>query len=430
MAWDFATDPEVQQQLDWARDFVRREVWPLETLDWELPVLRAAVAPLQAQVKDRGLWAAHLAPEHGGQGYGQVRLGLLHEILGTSPYAPLVFGCSAPDSGNAEILALAGSPEQRARWLTPILAGRALSCFALTEPGAGADPTMIQTSAVPDGDGWRLDGHKWMATNASVADVLLVVAVTDPEADRHRRASIFLVPSGTPGLEILRDIPTMEHPEESFGRYGNHAEVGLKDVRVGSDGLLGPRGGGFLIAQARLGPGRIHHCMRWLGQASRAFDAMCERALSRHAFGSALADKQTVQNWIADSSAELHAARLMTLQAAWVIDHHGAQAARQEIAQVKVFGARVLHDVVDRALQVHGSLGYSTDLPLERMYRFARAARFYDGPDEVHRQSVAKLVLRGYVPPPDGVPSEHVPTRRAAARERFAEHLEHGALDG
>jgi acyl-CoA dehydrogenase len=216
----------------------------------------------------------------------------------------------------------------------------------------------------------------------------------------------------------------MEHPAEHFGRYGGHAEIVYEDVRVPADQLLGKEGEGFLIAQHRLGPGRIHHCMRWLGVSRRAFDMLCERALSRYAFGSVLSDKQTIQNWIADSAAQMQAARLMTLHAAWRMDNEGASAARTDISLIKFFGANVLFDVVDRALQIHGALGYSTDLPLEAMYRFARAARIYDGPDEVHRQSVARRILRGYEPPADGVPSEHVPTRRAAARERFAELLE------
>jgi len=216
----------------------------------------------------------------------------------------------------------------------------------------------------------------------------------------------------------------MEHPEDVYGQLGGHAEVLYEDVRVGPDALLGAEGAGFLIAQQRLGPGRIHHCMRWLGQASRAFDMLCERATYRYAFGSTLGEKQSVQNWIADSAAELHAARLMTLHAAWVMDTQGAAAARKEISMIKFFGAKVLHDVIDRAVQVHGSLGYSGDLPLEAMYRFARAGRIYDGPDEVHRATVARLVLRGYQPPADGVPSEHVPTRRAAAQRKFADLLE------
>ena len=232
------------------------------------------------------------------------------------------------------------------------------------------------------------------------------------------------MPADTAGVRIVRDVATMEQPTEHFGRVGGHAEIVYEGVRVPKDALLGPRGAGFLIAQQRLGPGRIHHCMRWLGVSRRAFDMLCERAVSRYAHGSLLAEKQTVQNWIADSAAQMQAARLMTLHAAWKIDTEGASAARQEIALIKFYGAGVLHDVVDRALQAHGALGYSTDLPLEAMYRFARAARIYDGPDEVHRQSVARQILRGYDPPADGVPGEHVPTRRAAARERFADMLE------
>jgi acyl-CoA dehydrogenase len=216
----------------------------------------------------------------------------------------------------------------------------------------------------------------------------------------------------------------MEHPWEEFGKYGGHAEVLYDNVRVPKEALLGARGAGFLIAQQRLGPGRIHHCMRWLGVSRRAFDMLCERAVSRYAHGSLLGEKGTVREWIAESAAQMQAARLMTLHAAWRMDREGASAARQDIAMIKFFGARVLHDVVDRAVQVHGALGYSTDLPLEAMYRFARAARIYDGPDEVHRESVARQILRGYSAPADGVPSEHVPARREAARERFAELLE------
>jgi acyl-CoA dehydrogenase len=427
MAWDFSTEPEFQAQLDWMRDFVREEIWPIEPVFEELGqdgFLRA-IAPLQERVRERGLWAAHLPPELGGQGFGQVKLGLMHEILGTSPFAPVVFGNAAPDSGNSEVLALAGTEDQKQQWLHPLLAGDLRSAFSMTEPDtAGSDPTLLRTTAVEDGDDWVINGHKWFSTNASVADFLIVMAVTDPDAHKYQRASMFIVPVDTPGVRILRDVPTMEHPYERFGAYGGHAEIEYDNVRVPKDALLGARGAGFLIAQQRLGPGRIHHCMRWLGVSRRAFDMLCERALSRYVHGSLLADKQTVQNWIADSAAEMQAARLMTLHAAWKMDAEGASAARQDIALIKFYGAKVLHDVVDRALQAHGSLGYSTDLPLEQMYRFARAARLYDGPDEVHRQSVARQILRGYEAPEDGVPTQHVPTRRAAARERFADLLE------
>jgi acyl-CoA dehydrogenase len=235
---------------------------------------------------------------------------------------------------------------------------------------------------------------------------------------------MFIVPTDTPGVDILRDVATMEHPWEDFGKLGGHAEIEYRDVRVPADSRLGAEGEGFLIAQQRLYPGRIHHCMRWLGQARRAFDMLCERATYRFSHGKVLGEHQTVQNWIADSAAQMQAARLMTLHAAWVMDTQGVSAARQPISLIKFFGAEVLHDVVDRAIQAHGSLGYSTDLPLEGMYRFARAARIYDGPDEVHRQSVARQILRGYEPPADEVPSEHVPSRHAAARRKFAELLE------
>ncbi|HEX6391400.1 MAG TPA: acyl-CoA dehydrogenase family protein [Solirubrobacteraceae bacterium] len=426
MAWDFSTDPEYEAKLDWARAFVREEIWPLETVFGELDQMQIdeAYRPLQEQVKAQGLWAVHLPPDLGGQGFGQVKLGLLHEILGSSPFAPNAFGCQAPDSGNSEILALAGTPEQKERYLQPLLAGDLKSAFSMTEPNAGADPTLLKTSAVKDGDEWVINGHKWFTSNGSIADFLIVMAVTDPDARPHQRASMFIVPADTPGVNILRDVSTMEHPQEEFGKLGGHAEIVYEDVRVPADALLGDVGTGFLIAQHRLGPGRIHHCMRWLGVSKRAFDMLCERATYRYAFGSTLAEKQTVQNWIADSAAQMQAARLMTLHAAWIMDTQGASAARKEISLIKFFGAGVLHDVVDRALQIHGSLGYSTDLPLEAMYRYSRGARFYDGPDEVHRQSVARQILRDYEPPPGEVPSEHVPTRRAAARDKFAHLLD------
>jgi acyl-CoA dehydrogenase len=427
VAWDFSTEPEFQRKLDWMTTFVREELWPLETVLEELgwAGLERALAPLKEDVKAQGLWAAHLDPELGGQGFGQVKLGLMHEILGTCPIAPLAFGNAAPDSGNSEILALAGTPEQKERYLEPLLAGDLRSAFSMTEPDtAGSDPTLLRTSAVRDGDQWVINGHKWFSSNASIADFLIVMAVTDPDARSHQRASMFIVDVDTPGVRILRDVATMEHPWESYGRYGNHAEIIYEDVRIPAGALLGSQGAGFLISQQRLYPGRIHHCMRWLGVARRAFDMLCERSLYRVAHGSTLSGHQTVQNWIADSTAEMQAARLMTLHAAWKMDTEGVAAARKDIALIKFFGAKVLHDVVDRALQAHGSLGYSTDLPLEAMYRYARAARIYDGPDEVHRASVARQVLRGYEPPPDGIPTEHVPTRRDAARHKFAELLE------
>jgi len=427
MAWDFQTDPEFQEHLDWMERFVRDEVWPIETIGDELDqvALDRVYAPLQRRVKERGLWAAHLDRELGGQGFGQVKLGLMREILDTSPYAPNAFGCQAPDSGNSEILAMAGTAEQKERWLEPLLAGDLKSAFSMTEPHtAGSDPTLLQTRSVRDGDHYVIDGHKWFSSNGSIADFLIVMAVTDPEARAHERASMFIVDVQTPGVRIVRDVATMQHPHEEFGRLGGHAEIVYEGVRVPTANRLGAEGEGFLISQKRLYPGRIHHCMRWLGVARRAFDMLCERATYREVSGGVLGNHETVQNWIADCAAQMQAARLMTLHAAWVMDTQGVSAARHEISLIKFYGAGALHSVIDRALQAHGSLGYSTDLPLEAMYRYARAARLYDGPDEIHRQSVGRQILRGYAPPADGVPSEHLPTRRAAARAKFAEILD------
>jgi acyl-CoA dehydrogenase len=425
MAWDFETEPDYEAKLTWARAFVDEEVLPLETLDLDYDDLLLAIAPLQDAVKAQGLWAAHLPPELGGMGFGQVRLGLLHEVLGRCALAPVVFGNNAPDSGNAELLAVGieanGRVEQRTQWLEPLLEGTLRSAFSMTEPGAGADPTLIATTAVRDGEEWVINGHKWFTSNGSVADFLIVMCVTNPDVHPYAGCSMLLVPADTPGVDIVRDVPTMEHPFPHYGKFGGHSEIIYRDVRVPAANLVGNEGDGFRLAQMRLGPGRIHHCMRWLGQSQRAFDMLCERAVSRYAHGSLLADKQMVQSWVADSMAEMTAARLMTLHAAWKMDRDGAAAARVDIAMIKYYGAAVLYNVIDRAIQVHGSLGFSTDLPLEHMYRAARAARIYDGPDEVHKVTVARQVLKRYTPAE--VPSEHVPTRREAAQKKFADLL-------
>ncbi len=432
MGWDFSTEPEYEAKLEWARRLMAEEVFPLETIELSTEQLKRALAPLQAEVKREGLWAAHLPPELGGGGFGQVKLGLLHEVIGQSAYGPVVFGNNAPDSGNAELLALgieaSGRTEHKERWLDPLLAGEIRSGFSMTEPGAGADPTLIATRAVRDGEEWVINGHKWFTSNGSVADILLVMVVTNPDVHPYQGCSMIVVPADTPGVEIVRDVATMEDPTEHFGKFGAHSEILYRDVRVPLGNLIGREGDGFRLAQLRLGPGRIHHCMRWLGQSKRAFDMMCERAVSRYAHGSYLSEKQTVQNWVAESLAEMTAARLMTLYAAWKMDEKGPAAARTEIALIKFHGAKVLHDVIDRAIQVHGSLGFSTDLPLEHMYRAARAARIYDGPDEVHKVTVARQVLKGYER--TEVPSEHVPTRRREALARFAKLLDGAALEG
>jgi acyl-CoA dehydrogenase len=435
MAWDFSTEPEFEHKLAWMRTFVREEIIPLETLSerWRSPqgqaVFRKITAPLKDEVKRQGLWAAHLPPDMGGLGFGQVKLGLMHEILGQCVYAPSVFGNNAPDSGNAELIAVGGSDAQKAQWMQPLLAGTMRSCFSMTEPGAGADPTLLTTRAELDGDEWVINGHKWFSSNASISDFLIVMCKTnlDADANPYRSYSMIIVPTGTPGVNILRDVPTMGEPDHRTGEPGGHAEIIYDNVRVPRDNIVGNPGDGFALAQKRLGPGRIHHAMRWLGQSSRAFDMLCERALSRYTAGSILADKQMIQDWVAESYAERQAARLLTLQAAWKMDQlHAAgkhySDARVEIGVIKFWGAKVLYNVIDRAIQIHGSLGYTTDLPLEGMYRAARAARIYDGPDEVHKVTVARHVLKSYRPAE--VPTEHVPTRRKAAEEKFAEFLD------
>jgi alkylation response protein AidB-like acyl-CoA dehydrogenase len=323
-------------------------------------------------------------------GIGVVGLALVNEIIGRSPLGPIIFGCQAPDAGNCEILYLYGAEAQKKRYLLPNVAGEIRSCFSMTEPEvSGADPTNLQTTAVLDGGEWVINGHKWFTSGAIGAAFAIVMAKTEPDAPPHKRFSMIIVPTDTPGFNLIRPVPVMGHV-----RGGGHCEIRYEECRVPAANLLGPRGEGFKIAQARLGPGRIQHCMRWLGVAQRSFELMCRHVLGREAFGGKLADKQTIQNWIADSKAEIDAARFMTLHAAWKMDQK--LDARVEVSLIKFFGARVLHDVIDRAIQAHGALGISGDTPLEMFYRDARAARLYDGPDEVHRMVVARRILRQF----------------------------------
>ncbi|MBS1842845.1 MAG: acyl-CoA dehydrogenase family protein [Actinobacteria bacterium] len=417
MAWDFSTDPEFQEKLDWALRFVEREIYPLETLELDHEEFRRVIAPLQEQVRGQGLWATHLPPDLGGQGYGQVKLGLLHECLGRSELAPPVFGVHAPDTGNSELIAIAGTAAQKRRWMDPLLSNEMWSAYSMTEEGTGSDPTQFTTTAVLDGDEWVLNGTKYCVGNAERSDFHIVMCVTEPAAERHRRTSMLIVPTDRDGIEMRR--LGLMHDPSGVGPVHNHSEVTYRDVRVPAENLLGGRGEAFSLAQARLGPGRIHHCMRWVGVCRRAFDMLCERAVSKSVHGSALSEKQTIQNWVAESAAAVESMRLLTLFAAWKIDVAGAKDARTEIAMIKYHGAPVMHDVLDRAIQTHGALGFSADLPLEQMYRWARASRLYDGPDEVHKVAVARRILRDYEP--HDVPSEHVPTRREAALHRRAE---------
>jgi alkylation response protein AidB-like acyl-CoA dehydrogenase len=375
------------------RAFMEEHVYPNEAaIAREDDAALALVAELQAKAKGAGLWAPHLPPEAGGSGEGFLDYAQLNEEIGRSTYAQLVFGCQAPDAGNGEILWLFGTEEQQERFLRPLVAGEVRSFFSMTEPDvAGSDPTLLRTRAVRDGDEWVIDGTKWFSSGAEGAGFGIVMAVTDPDAPPHRRATQILVPADTPGLDIVRPVPTMGHTGRG---WSTHCEVRYVDVRVPVANTLGQPGDGFRIAQKRLGPGRIHHVMRWLGQMQRAFELMCEYALRREAFGSRLADKQTVQNWIADSAAEIQACRLMTMDAARKID--AGEDARVEISLIKFHAARVLHDVIDRAVQVHGARGLTDETPLAAMLAMARGARIYDGPDEVHRMVVARRILESF----------------------------------
>jgi acyl-CoA dehydrogenase len=375
------------------RAFMEEHVYPNEAaIAREDDAALALVADLQAKAKEAGLWAPHLPPEAGGSGEGFLDYAQLNEEIGRSTYAQLVFGCQAPDAGNGEILWLFGTEEQQERFLRPLVAGEVRSFFSMTEPDvAGSDPTLLRTRAVRDGDEWVIDGTKWFSSGAEGAAFGIVMAVTDPEAPPHRRATQILVPVDTPGLEVVRPVPTMGHAGRG---WSTHCEVRYTGVRVPVANTLGEPGDGFRIAQKRLGPGRIHHVMRWLGQMQRAFELMCEYALSREAFGSRLADKQTVQNWVADSAAEIQACRLMTMDAARKIDD--GEDARVEISLIKFYAARVLHDVIDRAVQVHGARGLTDETPLAAMLAMARGARIYDGPDEVHRMVVARRILESF----------------------------------
>ncbi len=347
------------------------------------------VKGIQAETKKLGLWAPHLPAEAGGMGIGFMPYVYMNEILGRSALAPRAFGSQAPDSGNAEILWQFGTKEQQDQWMKPLVNGDIRSCFSMTEPEvSGADPTNLQTTAVRDGDEYVINGHKWFTSGAEGAAFAIVMCVSQPDQPPHRRMSQIIVPTDTPGFEIVRPVPVMGETE------GSHCEIRYTNVRVPVTNLLGEDGGGFRIAQRRLGPGRIHHCMRWLGQMQRAFELMVNYALEREVYGSTLAEKQTVQNWIADSYVEIQASRQLTLAAAKKIDQ--GDEARVEISAIKFFGAKVLHDVIDRAIQVHGARGVSGDTPLEGMYRLARGARIYDGPDETHRMVVSRRIIRNF----------------------------------
>ncbi len=426
MPWDFETEPEFQRELDWMTGFVRNEIEPLDlVLDdpYDKTDTRAMeiVRPLKELVKERGLWACHLGADLGGPGYGQLKLALMNEVLGRSGWAPSIFGCQAPDSGNAEILAHYGTPEQKERYLQPLLDGRITSCYSMTEPHAGADPTLFTTAAVRDGDEWVINGEKWFSSNARWSTFLIVMAVTDPDVSAYEGMSMLNVPTDTPGVNIVRNVGLGSEPEE----HRSHAYIRYEDVRVPLDHCLGEPGSAFVIAQTRLGGGRIHHAMRTVAQLRRAFDMMCERALSRETRSGRLADFQMVQEKIADSYIEIEQFRLLVIRTAWLIDRYNDyKRTRKDIAAIKVAMPKVFHDVAQRAMQVHGALGVSDEMPFSGMMLGAQVMAIADGPTEVHKVTIARQVLRDYKAVDGLWPSAHIPTRRAAARERLADVLE------
>jgi acyl-CoA dehydrogenase len=385
---DFTIPPELDQLRLRVRDFVREEVLPAE-LRAEENRLEEVLEPLRKKAREAGLWTPHLPVEWGGLEVGALGMALISQECGASYLASLALNAMAPDEGNMHLLLHAGTEEQKERYLRPLAAAEVRSCFAMTERDvAGSDPTAMRTRAVTDGDGWVIDGEKWFISGADGAAFAIVVAVTDPDAEnRYARHSLLLVDGDNPGWKVVREIPVM-------GTHGpgGHCEVRLEGCAVSGDALLGERGRGLALAQARLGPARLAHAMRWIGVAQRALDLAAQRALERQAFGRRLGEHQSVQWWLADSAIQLYAARLMVIHAAWKLER--GQDARQEVSFVKVFVSEALGDIVDRALQVHGSLGYSRDLPLERFYRDARAARIYDGPSEVHRMVIARSLLK------------------------------------
>ncbi|HEY5976613.1 MAG TPA: acyl-CoA dehydrogenase family protein [Solirubrobacterales bacterium] len=395
---DFKPSPEVDSLRERILDFMDENLYPqerkvMEALDAEVATgvpYPQILVDAREKAKSEGLWNLFMPDERYGPGLSNWEYGLLCEEMGRSPAAaPMLFNCAAPDTGNMEILAEHGSDEQKQRWLDPLLEGQIRSCFSMTEFAvSGSDPTGLQASAVRDGDEWVINGHKWFTSGAVGADLAIAMVVTDPDAPPYTRASMICVPTDAPGFNLVRPIPVMGHDKGP-----GHCEIKYEDCRVPVENLLGEQGMGFTVAQDRLGPGRIHHCMRAIGTAERALEMMCRRANEREAFGGPLADKQFVQEAIAASRMEIDQARLLTMYAAWKMDTEGKRAARQSISAIKVIAANMVMEVLDRAIQIHGSLGMTDDTPLAALWRFSRMLRLADGPDEVHKMVLARREL-------------------------------------
>jgi len=395
---DFTVSEKMQAVVGMMNEFVGRELIPLEPefLTKSFRQMEPVMEEKRQMVRQMELWAPNHPPEYGGMGLNLMDHALVSEALGRTPIGHYTFNCHAPDAGNIEILHKYGTEAQKERWLRPLIEGKIRSCFSMTEVElAGSNPVMMDTTAVKDGGDYVINGQKWYTTGADGAAFAIVMAVTNPEAAPHMRASMIIVPTGTPGFNLVRNIPVMGHSGDSLF---SHGEILYQSCRVPQENLLGPEGWGFVIAQERLGPGRIHHCMRWLGICHRAFDLMCSRASKRVISydNKTLASKQIIQSWIAECAAEIQAARLMTLHSAWKIETLGVKEAREDIALIKFYVANVLQKVVDRALQVHGGLGMTDDTILAFFFRHERAARIYDGADEVHKATVARRILKGY----------------------------------
>jgi acyl-CoA dehydrogenase len=429
--WSFETDPEYQTKLDWADEFVRTKVEPLQyvinhPLDLNDPVRQELIPPLQEEVRKQGLWACHLGPELGGPGFGQVRLALLNEILGrTGPgptVGPVVFGCAAPDTGNAEILAHYGTAEQKERYLKPLLEGTMFSAFSMTEPQGGSDPKTFSTGAVLEGDEWVISGEKWFSSNARWAEILIVLAITDPDAAPGGRMSMFVVPTATPGVEFVRHVGVSGWVEGEGG--GDHSYIRYNNVRIPRNYILGGVGEGFLVAQTRLSGGRVHHAMRSVGHMKAAFEMMTERAQSRFTQGEVLARKQLVQDMIAEAWMEIEQFRLFVLQTAWKIDkYNDYKKVRKDIAASKVIASRTLVDVATKALQIHGSLGISDEMPFVSMIVNGLHVGIADGPSEIHKVTIARELLKEVAPHEGVFPSQHIPALVEQARARYADTL-------
>ena len=388
-------DDRLNATLEKIKTFIEAEILPLEPLflNHDFDALMPELEKRRNRVKKIGLWTPHLPKELGGLGLSLYQFGHVSEAMAYTPLGHYAFNCQAPDVGNTEILLEHATDEQKELFLKPLINGEIRSCFAMTEPEhAGSNPVYMSTSAEKDGDDYVINGHKWFTSAADGANFAIVMAVTNREEQLHKRASQIIVPLDTPGFTLVRNIPVMG---ETGSGYFSHAEVRFENCRVPQSNLLGKEGEGFLLAQNRLGPGRIHHCMRWVGISERALEMMCRRAATREIKpGTLLGSRQTIQNWIAESHAEISASRLMVLQTADKIDREGSSAARLEISTIKFYVAGVMQRVLDRALQTHGALGMTDDTILAYFYRHERAARIYDGPDEVHKSLVARSLLK------------------------------------